>query len=334
MWSEYSLEVVDAVARNGSFSAAAQELHRVPSAVSYTVRQLEEWLAVPLFERRHRDVELTPAGVWFLQEGRSVIKKMQITRQQCQQIANGWRGQLSIAVDDIVKPARMRQMIVDFYRHFPDVELIVFQEVFNGVWDALADGRVELAIGATRSIPVGGRYAFRDMGMLSWDCVVASDHPLAKMDGPLSDDVLRNWPSLVREDTSRSLPKRTTWLLDNQKRVVVPDWESSATCLSAGLCVGMVPSHFARPWIDRGEWTALALENPFPDAACCLTWQQNDASPALNWMLDYLGDSDTLNREWLRAPERCAPARCLNDDNRQTGHPLPSGAQPDEGALR
>mgnify|MGYP001496230091 CR=1 FL=1 len=281
MWSEYSLEVVDAVARNGSFSAAAQELHRVPSAVSYTVRQLEEWLAVPLFERRHRDVELTPAGVWFLQEGRSVIKKMQITRQQCQQIANGWRGQLSIAVDDIVKPARMRQMIVDFYRHFPDVELIVFQEVFNGVWDALADGRVELAIGATRSIPVGGRYAFRDMGMLSWDCVVASDHPLAKMDGPLSDDVLRNWPSLVREDTSRSLPKRTTWLLDNQKRVVVPDWESSATCLSAGLCVGMVPSHFARPWIDRGEWTALALENPFPDAACCLTWQQNDASPAL-----------------------------------------------------
>lgn len=57
MWSEYSLEVVDAVARNGSFSAAAQELHRVPSAVSYTVRQLEEWLAVPLFERRHRDVE-------------------------------------------------------------------------------------------------------------------------------------------------------------------------------------------------------------------------------------------------------------------------------------
>lgn len=145
MWSEYSLEVVDAVARNGSFSAAAQELHRVPSAVSYTVRQLEEWLAVPLFVRRHRDVELTPAGVWFLKEGRSVIKKMQITRQQCQQIANGWRGQLAIAVDNIVRPERTRQMIVDFYRHFDDVELLVFQEVFNGVWDALSDGRVELA---------------------------------------------------------------------------------------------------------------------------------------------------------------------------------------------
>ncbi|WP_312118856.1 DNA-binding transcriptional activator PunR [Kosakonia cowanii] len=303
MWSEYSLEVVDAVARNGSFSGAAQELHRVPSAVSYTVRQLEEWLAVPLFMRRHRDVELTPAGVWFLKEGRSVIKKMLITRQQCQQIANGWRGQLPIAVDNIVKPARTRQMIVDFYRHFSDVELVVYQEVFNGVWDALADGRVELAIGATQAIPVGGRYAFRDMGTLSWKCVVSRQHPLAQLNGPLSDETLRNWPSLIQEDTSRSLPKRITWLLDNQKRVMVPDWASSEACLSAGLCVGMVPAHFARPWLDSGDWVALELENPFPDAACCLTWQQNEASPALNWLLDYLGDSETLNKEWLREPE-------------------------------
>lgn len=91
--------------------------------------------------------------------------------------------------------------------------------MFNGVWDALSDGRVELAIGATRAIPVGGRYAFRDMGMLSWSCVVASHHPLALMDGPFSDDTLRNWPSLVREDTSRTLPKRITRLLDNQKEL-------------------------------------------------------------------------------------------------------------------
>lgn len=91
-------------------------------------------------------------------------------------------------------------------------------------------------------------------------------------------------------------------LLDNQRRVVAPDWESSATCLSAGLCVGMVPVHFARPRIDAGEWVALTLENPFPDAACCLTWQQNDVSPAMARLLDYLGDSETLNREWLREP--------------------------------
>lgn len=60
--------------------------------------------------------------------------------------------------------------------------------------------------------------------------------------------------------------------------------------------MGMVPTHFARQWIDSGKWVALTLENPFPDAACCVTWQQNEASPALAWLLDYLGDSETLNR--------------------------------------
>ncbi|MGL0880767.1 LysR family transcriptional regulator, partial [Klebsiella pneumoniae] len=62
--------------------------------------------------------------------------------------------------------------------------------------------------------------------------------------------------------------------------------------------------------------------------------QHNEPARALNGMLDYRGDSSTLNREGRRAGDTAAPARCLNDDNRQTGHPLPSGAQPDEGALR
>lgn len=87
--------------------------------------------------------------------------------------------------------------------------------MFNGVWDAFFDGRVELAIGVIRAISVGGRYVFRDMGMLSWSCVVVSYYSLALMDGSFSDDTLRNWSSLVREDISRTLFKRIIWLLDN-----------------------------------------------------------------------------------------------------------------------
>ncbi len=300
MWSEHSLEVVDAVARTGSFTAAAAELHRVPSAISYTIRQLEEWLAVPLFERRHRDVALTAAGKVFIQEGRGVIKKMLATRRQCQQVANGWRGQLNIAVDCIVKTERTRQLVVDFYRHFPDMELHLAYEVFNGVWDALADGRVDVAIGATQAIPVGGRFAFRNMGMLNWRCVVQAAHPLAQHKGSVGEDAIRESPSLVLEDTSRALPKRTTWTLDNQRRLVVPDWQSAFDCLQAGLCVGMVPGHLAQPVLRNGTLRELTLDPAFPDSPCCVSWSEQQASPALNWLLEYLGETDTLNSEWLR----------------------------------
>ena len=298
MWSEYALEVVDAVARGGSFSAAAQELHRVPSAISYTVRQLETWLAVPLFERQHREVVLTPAGEHFVREGRSVIKKMLATRRQCQQLANGWRGQLSIAVDYIVKPQRTRQLVKDFYRHFPDMELHISYEVFNGVWDALADDRVEVAIGATQAIPVGGRFAFRDMGTLNWRCVVANHHPLTGV-SQIDDDTLRSWPSLVLEDTSRALPRRMTWTLDNQRRLVVPDWQTGLDCVLAGLCVAMVPGHLARPLLDSGALVELTLPVAFPESPCCVSWAEDRASPATGWLLSYLGDAQTLNQEWL-----------------------------------
>ncbi len=300
MWSEYSLEVVDAVARTGSFSSAAQELHRVPSAVSYTVRQLEEWLAVPLFERRHRDVELTDAGKIFIKEARSVIKKMNDTRHMCQQVSNGWRGQFSIAVDGIVKPVRTQQLILDFYRHFPDIELYVYPEVFNGVWDSLVNGRVDLAIGATRASPIGERYSFKDMGFMPWRCVCHADHPLASAAHPLTDDELRPYPSLCLEDTSRSLPKRDTWALNNQRRMIVPSWDMGLECLLAGLCVGMVPWHRAEPLIEQGKLVTLTLAQPLPDSPCCLTWVDKSESPALTWLLDYLGDSQTLNEEWLR----------------------------------
>ncbi|MDA6077758.1 DNA-binding transcriptional activator PunR [Edwardsiella anguillarum] len=298
MWSEYSLEVVDAVARTGSFSAAAQELHRVPSAVSYTVRQLENWLAVPLFERRHRDVELTEAGA-FLSMRPAVLSK-----NECHSApVSAGRQRLARSVPcrgGSHRPsAALPAASSGLYRHFPDMELMIHSEVFNGVWDALINGRVEVAIGATRAVPAGGRYAFRDMGFLRWRCVVSPDHPLAAFDGEVDDDRLRPFPALSIEDTSRTLPKRDTWLLDNQRRLVAPDWPCAIDCLEAGLCVGLMPAHAAEPLIAAGRLHALRLCQSFPDSACCVTWQDHSRSPALEWLLEYLGDTRTMNQEWL-----------------------------------
>jgi DNA-binding transcriptional LysR family regulator len=49
-----SLEVLDAIDRRGSFAAAARELDRVPSAITYAVRRLEESLDALLFDRGRR----------------------------------------------------------------------------------------------------------------------------------------------------------------------------------------------------------------------------------------------------------------------------------------
>jgi len=69
-----ALEIVDTIARKGSFAGAAKELFRVPSTISYTVSKLEEELGVQLFERMGPKVALTLAGHELLKEGRFLLK--------------------------------------------------------------------------------------------------------------------------------------------------------------------------------------------------------------------------------------------------------------------
>ena len=54
-----ALQMMDIIARTGSFAAAARELGRVPSALTYSVRQLEDALDVLLFDRSSRQARLT-----------------------------------------------------------------------------------------------------------------------------------------------------------------------------------------------------------------------------------------------------------------------------------
>jgi DNA-binding transcriptional LysR family regulator len=67
--------MMDTIARTGSFAAAARELGKVPSALTYSVRQLEDALDVLLFDRRSRQAQLTAAGQELLQEGRRLLQR-------------------------------------------------------------------------------------------------------------------------------------------------------------------------------------------------------------------------------------------------------------------
>lgn len=299
MLSEQSLQLIDMVARVGSFTAAANKLHKVPSAVSYAVKQVEEELGVILFERHHRSVSLTAAGEYFVKHSRSLLTNMEEMRSDTKRVANGWQPTLSIAFDNIVRADKISTLIADFYRTFKNVELIIRIEVFNGVWESIATKRSDIAIGATTAIPVGGDFHFKDMGEIEWAFLVSHHHPLAAIQRPLLDDEMRPYPSICLEDTSREIPKRMTWLLENQRRLVVPDWIRAINCFREGLGIGYMPMHFASPFIKTGALIEKQLDRPKAPSPCCLAWNATNQSPAMAWVLDYLGDSKKLHKDWL-----------------------------------
>ena len=110
-----ALAMMDVIARTGSFAAAARELGKVPSSLTYSVRQLEDALDVLLFDRRSRQACLTAAGEELLNEGRRLLEQMDAVANRVKRVATGWETQLSIAVDGVISRLTMFELCESFY---------------------------------------------------------------------------------------------------------------------------------------------------------------------------------------------------------------------------
>src|SRR5258706_4438799 len=150
-----ALQVLDAIDRKGSFAAAADELHRVPSAITYSVRQLEEGLGVEVFDRRGHRAVLTEAGRELLNEGRHLLRSAADLECRVRQVAKGWEVELRIAIDALVGFDKLYGLVEEFYAQKSGTRLRFSHEVLAGAWDALASGRADLAL-ATGDPPTGG----------------------------------------------------------------------------------------------------------------------------------------------------------------------------------
>ncbi len=74
------LEIFKAVAEHGSISAAATQIHRVPSNLTTRIKQLEQDLGVDLFIREKSRLRLSPAGWSFLEYARRILDLVQEAR--------------------------------------------------------------------------------------------------------------------------------------------------------------------------------------------------------------------------------------------------------------
>lgn len=300
VFSRTSLKMIDTVARLGSFTAAAEVLHKVPSAISYSVRQMEQDLDVVLFKRLPRKVELTPAGEVFLAEARAMLRQMEEMKSQTRRAAQGWQKTLKLTLDNVVRLDQMKPLIDEFYATFEHAELQINMEVFNGSWEAISQGRADIVIGATAAIPVGGDFEVKEMGMLDWAFVMSSSHPCVR-EQVLTEEFVSQFPSICLDDTSSVLPKRHNVHYPKQRRLLLPNWYSAIECLKNGVGVGYMPRHIAQPLIDEGLLVEKILPEDKPLSHCCLVWRKDENHKMIEWMVDYLGSSEQLYNDWLRS---------------------------------
>ncbi|RUO44128.1 LysR family transcriptional regulator [Aliidiomarina taiwanensis] len=280
-----SLLTLDAIARRNSFAAAAEELHRVPSAVSYTVQKLEEDLGVALFDRSRRRAELTATGRLVLEQGRHILKAADELTALARQAAEGWEPELRICIDSILTNEHVLQLLADFQQIQPKTEIRLSEEVLGGSWDALNDDRCDLVIGAEGKPPAAG-FRTHALGEVVFDFAVAAGHPLTHAPQPLTPDVIQGYPTVVVADSSQRLPRRSSGLLDGRSRITVPTIDYKVDVQIKGLGVGFLPRHRIQQELTEGCLVALELESPRPNTPISVAWRAGKEGKALAWFID------------------------------------------------
>jgi DNA-binding transcriptional LysR family regulator len=116
------LRVFEAVARQLSYTRAAEELHLSQPAVSMQVRQLEEEVGLNLFEKLGKSISLTEAGKEIFHYSRSINRSLQEMEDVMESLKGVNRGQLSVAVASTVNYFAPKLLAV-FHKRFPGIGL-------------------------------------------------------------------------------------------------------------------------------------------------------------------------------------------------------------------
>lgn len=172
----YFVEIAD----QGSFTAAAEHLHVAQSALSRQIKDLEDQLSTPLFERAPRELRLTSAGVAFLARARLLLADLGKAERLAQEVGRGLRGTLRLNHSSTVPlTGVLLQKLAAYLGENPDMSLDIAQQSSEGQMEDIAQGRLE--IGLLR-LPVLRQHADVETHVLFSEpllLAVSAQHPLA-----------------------------------------------------------------------------------------------------------------------------------------------------------
>ncbi|MCA8326013.1 MAG: LysR substrate-binding domain-containing protein [Burkholderiaceae bacterium] len=231
-----------AVAEELHFARAAERLHIEQSPLSRAIKELEEDLGVALFVRTTRSTRLTRAGELFLEHARRVFSALEQARDSVKAAANGFHGQLRVALSDGITPSRLPTLLALCRQEEPEVELRFFEvplsQQIKGLHDDLYD------VGFAQSDEVGDGITTLPVWSDALMVAVPARHPLLAHKRIPLDELLRYPLVLCDPQACESHAKHVDRVLrraDMEPLVA----ERVATCdlmmalVSAGFALGL-----------------------------------------------------------------------------------------------
>lgn len=133
------LAIVAEVEKQGSLTAAAERLFLTQSALSHSMKKLEQQLGTAIWLREGRGLRLTQAGRYLLAQAQRVLPQLELAEERLRQFAEGQRGSLRIGMECHPCYQWLLKIVSPYLKAWPDVDVDVRQKFqFGGIGALLA----------------------------------------------------------------------------------------------------------------------------------------------------------------------------------------------------
>jgi len=177
MLERIHLSIVQEVASQGSLTAAAARLHLTQSALSHTMKKLEQQLGTDIWLREGRSLRPTQAGEYLLAVANRVLPQLSVAEERLRQYAQGERGTLRIGMECHPCYQWLLKVVAPYLAQWPDVDVDVKQKFQFGGIGALFGFEIDLLVTPDPLFKPGLR--FEPVFDYEQVLVVGSGHPLA-----------------------------------------------------------------------------------------------------------------------------------------------------------
>lgn len=241
------------VVQSGGYAKAGEALHKSQSTLTYAIQRMEELLGLKLFEIRGRKAVLTPTGELLYRRGRTLLEEAGRLEHVAGELARGWEPQIRLAVEIVFPTWLLLECLARFGAERPETRVELIESVLGGTDEALAERKVELAIGS--SVP--GGFVGDLLMPVRAVCVAAPSHPLHTVARELTLDDLRAHRHLVIRDSGVQRLRSAGWL--NEQRWTVSHKATSIRAAVMGLGYAWYPEDAIRDELERGALRRLPL---------------------------------------------------------------------------
>jgi DNA-binding transcriptional LysR family regulator len=177
------------LARHGSFTVAARELHLTQSAVSHSLRALEEDLDCRLYDRMGKKILLTLAGEQLLPHAKKILVQMQEARTGLQKLANWGQSRLRVCASTTACQYILPGVLREFQKTFPNVQVAIEPGDTSQAVELLEQKEIDCAVCLE---PVREeRFEFRPLFSDELMFLVGAEHPWVRQGRVERDDISR-----------------------------------------------------------------------------------------------------------------------------------------------